>query len=498
MDIFRDVGVVRIARSQVEAFLDFSRDRNPLHWDEAYARRTPFGQIVVPGMCAVLCGLGRGFAASSGHIDRIRGAFRKPLFLDEEYTVQVSDTPHGELLINVGRGQSVSTEIRVSYSSPDETRIASADSAEPTLHAGRAEAYSAENVRYSPAAASRPSLMRLFGLAPTLLSAGRLSALAWGSFVVGMEYPGRQALFSMFDFVFDDAAQDNDNCELVFPRISGYLDERFRRATLAGEGRGTVRKFALAAYVRPEPVEYGLDEVASAFTAVDERFRDKKVLVTGGTRGFGAVLSRGFLLSGSHVIATYHKEAQAGRDLESEGASRTRRVVACPIDLTSEDDCYRLASRVRETFGTLDIVVHNAALPVRPRAFLEQSPAEFSAFVEPSIRMMSQLCYTVLPCIRPGGFFIGVSSAYTRELPQLFSHYVCYKIALEGLMQALAKEFTSLQFVVARPPRMLTDQTNLPFALESVVSAVPIARKLLDGLAPLTGTPGNYHALDLS
>ena len=39
----------KVHRSDIEHFTDISGDRNPLHYDEAVARRTRFGEIVVQG-----------------------------------------------------------------------------------------------------------------------------------------------------------------------------------------------------------------------------------------------------------------------------------------------------------------------------------------------------------------------------------------------------------------------------------------------------------------
>ena len=45
-------------QSQIQAFEDFSYDRNPLHIDADYARRSQFGKPVVYGMAGVLAVLG--------------------------------------------------------------------------------------------------------------------------------------------------------------------------------------------------------------------------------------------------------------------------------------------------------------------------------------------------------------------------------------------------------------------------------------------------------
>src|SRR5438132_9263646 len=93
--------------AHVVAFLNFSGDRSPLHADADYARRTPFGEIVVPGMCVVLAALAH---VPRGPIARIDGQFRQPVFVDREYSLHAEDD--GEVVtVRALKGSSVVAEI---------------------------------------------------------------------------------------------------------------------------------------------------------------------------------------------------------------------------------------------------------------------------------------------------------------------------------------------------------------------------------------------------
>ena len=48
---------VVFSAAALDAFRRLSHDENPLHYDAAYARRTPFGAPVVYGMLGVLAAL---------------------------------------------------------------------------------------------------------------------------------------------------------------------------------------------------------------------------------------------------------------------------------------------------------------------------------------------------------------------------------------------------------------------------------------------------------
>ncbi len=89
-------------------------------------------------------------------------------------------------------------------------------------------------------------------------------------------------------------------------------------------------------------------------------FEGQIALVTGASRGIGAATAQALAAQGAHVILT----ARTAKDLETVedvifagGGSAT----IAPLDLTDGDSIGRLAVAVKERWGTLDIMVLNAA-----------------------------------------------------------------------------------------------------------------------------------------
>jgi NAD(P)-dependent dehydrogenase (short-subunit alcohol dehydrogenase family) len=151
-------------------------------------------------------------------------------------------------------------------------------------------------------------------------------------------------------------------------------------------------------------------------------------------------------------------------------------------DVTFGMDCERMRDQVFSRFGKLDFLICNAVPQFETNHFLAQAPAEFLANIQCSVAMCSQLLYWFLPQLITGATVVQVSTIATVEPEKQLGHYVAAKSAVEGLMRVLAREFKSIRFVIARPPRMLTDTTNLPYDLNNPVSAVEIAAKLLEAL----------------
>ncbi|MGV9712783.1 SDR family oxidoreductase [Gordonia sp. NPDC003424] len=84
----------------------------------------------------------------------------------------------------------------------------------------------------------------------------------------------------------------------------------------------------------------------------------KCVVVTGGTRGVGMMIARGFLQAGARVIISSRK-AEACRAAHAE-LSEFGEVSAFATDLATPEGIAALAGHVAETFDRVDVLVNNA------------------------------------------------------------------------------------------------------------------------------------------
>jgi len=84
----------------------------------------------------------------------------------------------------------------------------------------------------------------------------------------------------------------------------------------------------------------------------------KIVLVTGGSRGIGEMIARGFVAAGATVYISSRK-AEVGEALAKE-LSEEGTCTSLPADLSKESECERLASVLSEREDHLDVLVNNA------------------------------------------------------------------------------------------------------------------------------------------
>lgn len=85
---------------------------------------------------------------------------------------------------------------------------------------------------------------------------------------------------------------------------------------------------------------------------------NKVVLVTGGSRGIGEMIARGFVEAGA-VVYISSRKAEVGDALAKE-LSEIGPCTSIPADLSQESECLRLANELIEREAHLDVLVNNA------------------------------------------------------------------------------------------------------------------------------------------
>lgn len=120
------------------------------------------------------------------------------------------------------------------------------------------------------------------------------------------------------------------------------------------------------------------------------RLTDKVAIVTGGSRGIGRALAKGFATEGAKVVISARKlenvEAVVAEIKEAGGIA-----LGVAADVTDAEQVEALAARAVEEFGRLDIAVANAGIPqVRPSE--ELKPEEWQQVVDSNLNGVFFTC----------------------------------------------------------------------------------------------------------
>lgn len=166
-------------------------------------------------------------------------------------------------------------------------------------------------------------------------------------------------------------------------------------------------------------------------------FKDKVVVVTGGTDGIGKALVDILLAAGAKV-ATCGRNHDKLYALQAQHPSAHLHTMVA--DVSVENDCRRFMETTIKFFGGIDVLINNAGVSMR--ALLKESNTEVIKKVMDINFYGSVYCtkYALDSLIERKGTIVGVSSiAGYRGLPGR-GGYSASKFALQGWLEAIRTE----------------------------------------------------------
>ncbi|KLG23223.1 oxidoreductase [Enterobacter roggenkampii] len=170
-----------------------------------------------------------------------------------------------------------------------------------------------------------------------------------------------------------------------------------------------------------------------------KKLHDKVAIVTGGSSGIGAAISRQLAADGAKVIVNYTSgNSRAGNvvaDIEAAGGH----AVAFAADVTRQADVGALIAFAIDHYGHLDIVVNNAG--VYEFAPIEES-TEARYRRQFDINVLGPLLVTgaAAPHLTKGSSIINISSFVTRVFIPESAIYSGTKGAMDAITGVLARE----------------------------------------------------------
>src|ERR1700719_2804818 len=165
------------------------------------------------------------------------------------------------------------------------------------------------------------------------------------------------------------------------------------------------------------------------FSLLSDEFKDKRVLVTGGTKGVGQAIVRRFQLGGALVATTARS-----RSLDDQTAN-----LFVQADLATASGVNTVADRIRQEWGGLDVLVNNVGgTETRPGGFEVLSDEDWQRILEVNLLAAVRLDRAFLPGMieRKAGVVIHISSVAHR-LP--FSNSTLADAAAKGALATYSK-----------------------------------------------------------
>lgn len=231
-------------------------------------------------------------------------------------------------------------------------------------------------------------------------------------------------------------------------------------------------------------------------------FRNRHVLITGGSRGLGLVLARQLADRGARLSICSRDGGQLVRavaDLTRRGAN----VVAVECDVTDRDRVREFVAIAKQTNGPVDVLINNAGV-IRVGPFEEMRDEDFEASLRTHFWAALHTTLEVIPDmkVRRAGRIVNIASVGGKIAAPHLLPYSVGKFALVGLSHGLRNELARYGIVVTTVcPGMMQTGSHLNaefkgrnekeyawFAMANGVpgfamSAESAARKTLDACA---------------
>lgn len=446
-------------------FARFSGDWNPMHMDPVAARRTQAGAPVVHGVHLMLWTLDtliRG-GVVKGAVASVQAVFNKFVYLDTPTDIRVVQASDDviEAIVSAAGVDTTTVTIRLGAA---EQPAADAMDQSAVVTQGRVP-----NIPELTAMAKQSGWMdpeggeEMFPDASRMLGARRIGAIALSSRLVGMLYPGMHSVFGSLEVT---VTPDHRRPGLGFHVVMANVRTRLLRMAIAGSGiAGTIIAFA-----RREAVsQRSMVEVAAL---VEPRsFKGAVALVTGGSRGLGALTARILAAGGAQVIVTY---------------------------ATGRDDAEALAAEIDDFVGAaVCSVLHydmtkDAAVPVEgvthlyhfasPRIYRQKAAlfdaGVFAEFTRAYLGSFHDLCRS-LQGLRVAFY---PSSVFVEPgRPRDMTEYAMIKAAGEILCEEMSATEGFPLVISRRLPRMLTDQTATLARVatdDALTTMLPVVREV--------------------
>ncbi len=216
------------------------------------------------------------------------------------------------------------------------------------------------------------------------------------------------------------------------------------------------------------------------------RFENRAVIITGASQGLGVAYARDFLREGARVALVARRrekleEVAAGlREEFGLGEADESRVLPVPCDVSDEEQVESMVKLVTELFGTVDVLINNAALHISKRV-VETSKEEWDRQIGVNLTGTFLCSRAVLPYMmeKRYGKIINISSSAAKHFFPGFGAYASSKGGIVSFTHTLSEEVKDYDINVNA---LYLGMTNTDYTRQRIESDPAVTMDLNDML----------------
>jgi 3-oxoacyl-[acyl-carrier protein] reductase len=159
----------------------------------------------------------------------------------------------------------------------------------------------------------------------------------------------------------------------------------------------------------------------------------RTALVTGGSRGIGAAISRALAEAGAAVAINYRERRDEATKLAEELRKTSVSVITVQADVSLADAVSKMVDTAKSELGTIDILINNAGIAIT-RGIDDLSETDFDQTIATNLKSVFLCTQAVLPMMqaKKWGRIVNISSGAARGAGAIGPHYNASKAGVEG------------------------------------------------------------------
>jgi NAD(P)-dependent dehydrogenase (short-subunit alcohol dehydrogenase family) len=175
------------------------------------------------------------------------------------------------------------------------------------------------------------------------------------------------------------------------------------------------------------------------------RLKDKRALITGGSKGIGKSIALAFVKEGASVVICGRNEETLKKAVKE--ISPFGEIDSFKADISNLDDTKRLASFIEDKWNRLDVLVNNASIFGVKKQIIEYPEDVWVRVIDVNINGQFFVTKALLPLLlrSKSASIINLSSGVGKSGRAYWGAYAASKFAVEGFTQVLADELSGTQ-----------------------------------------------------
>lgn len=165
----------------------------------------------------------------------------------------------------------------------------------------------------------------------------------------------------------------------------------------------------------------------------------RKAIITGADSGIGRAVAIAFAREGADVLISYLNEEEDAKTTAKYVEEAGQKAVLVSGDISQEQHCQQIIQRAVKEFGTIDILVNNAAFQMARESLQEIPSEEWDYTFRTNIYSMFYLCKAAEPHMKPGSTIVNTTSVNAYKPKPVLLAYAATKGAIQNFTANLAQ-----------------------------------------------------------